>query len=166
MNLLPKLLWKEEYNYYSDRSVNELRNDIQLLFNETDSQAASVNLTGEFISDTEFRMTPKRQFLVIRNYEHETSYLDGQILLNELDKTQVTFTVRPNSIFAIFFFLFPVLGLLSLLFVNKGQPDRQSQFISLVFIVIAPVMMLGQSYYFKQSIRNRFIKKFNLKPIA
>jgi hypothetical protein len=121
MHLLPKQIRKEEYHYYSDKSVEDLKTDIQQLFKEMEGWSSSANLTGEFVSEYEFVMTPKWQ-LATRAFERETPYLDGQIFRNDLDITQVAFTVRPNSIFVIFFFAFPLFGFFALMSDNvKGD---------------------------------------------
>lgn len=142
-----------------------MRSEIQQLFDKTKGWNFSVNLTGEFVSDYEFKMTPKWQFAVIRSFEREVSYLNGQIFPDELKRTRVTFTVRPNSILLIFFFLFPVFGLFALTTNNlKGEID-EARIIGLVFTLGVPALMLLFGHFAKQELKNRFVKTFDLRPI-
>lgn len=165
MRILPKQIWKEEFNYYSDKSVDELKADIQQLLNKTRGWDFSVNLVGEFTSEFEFEMTPKWQFVMISNYERNVSYLNGQIYSDELKRTRVTFSVRPNSISLIFSFLFPIFGILFLTTINTRSDIEKNIIISLVFIFVVPAFMLSFGYFAKQQIKNRFVKTFSLKPI-
>jgi len=68
VKLLPKQIWKEEFYYYSNKSVAGLNSDIQQLFDKTKGWNFSVNLTGEFTSEFEFKITPKWQFAFIYSY--------------------------------------------------------------------------------------------------
>lgn len=165
MRLLPKQIWKEEFNYFSDKSVDGLKTDIQQLFDKTKGWNFSVNLTGEFTSELEFKMTPKWQFAIIKNFEREVSYLKGQIFADEFKRTRVTFTVRPNSILLIFFILFPVFGIIALTTDNITGDINEARIVGLVFTLIAPALMLLFGHFAKQGIKNRFIKTFDLKPI-
>lgn len=165
MRLLPKQIWKEEFQYYSDKSVDGLKSEIQQLFDNTRGLNSSVNLTGEFTSDFEFKMKPKWQFVVIKNFEREVSYLNGQIFSDEFKRTRVTFTVRPNSILLIFFFVFPLFGILALTTNNIKGNTPEFLIVGLAFAFVVPALMLVFGHFAKQGIKNRFIKTFNLKAI-
>jgi hypothetical protein len=165
VKFLPKQIWKEEFNYYSDKSVDGLKTDIQQLFDKTKGWNFSVNLTGEFTSEFEFKMTPKWQFAIIKNFEREVSYLNGQIHSDELKRTLVTFTVRPNSILLIFFFLFPMFGIFVLTTDNIKGDIEDARIGGLVFTFVVPALMLVFGHFAKQGIKNRFIQTFDLKPI-
>lgn len=165
MKFLPKQIWKEEFNYYSEKSVDGLKTDIQQLFDKTKGWNFSVNLTGEFTSEFEFKMTPKWQFAIIKSFERKVSYLNGQIHSDELKRTLVTFTVRPNSILLIFFFLFPMFGIFALTTDNIKGDIQDARIVGLIFTFVIPALMLVFGHLAKQGIKNRFIKIFNLKPI-
>jgi hypothetical protein len=164
VKILPKQIWKEEFDYVSDKSVDSLKSDIQQLFDQTKGWNFPVNLTGEFISDNEFKMTPKWQLVVIRNFEREISYLNGKIFQDEFKRTRVIFTVRPNSIFPIFFFLFPLFGLFALTNNNAGQQRSRILVVGVIFTFVVPIVMLVFGYFAKKGIKDRFITTFNLKP--
>jgi hypothetical protein len=164
VKLLPKYIWKEEFQYYSDKSVDGLRAEIQRLFDKTKGWDFSINLTGEFTSDYEFTITPKWQFAIIRNYERQVSYLFGRIFSDEFKRTQVNFTVRPNSIVLIFFFLFPLFGIVALTSDNIKGDANEVMIVGLVFTFVVPATMMLFGYLAKKAIKNRFIKTFDLKP--
>lgn len=124
-----------------------------------------INLIGEFTSDFEFRMKPKWQSVVIQNFEREVSYLNGQIFSDEFKRTRVTFTVRPNSILLIFFFVFPLFGILALTTNNIKGNTPEFLIVGLAFTFVVPALMLVFGHFAKQGIKNRFIKTFNLKAI-
>jgi hypothetical protein len=165
VRLLPKQIWKEKYNYQSNKSVVELKSDIQQLFEKSKGWDFSVNLTGEFTSDFKFKMTPKWQFAYIKNFEREISYLNGELRQDEFNKTRVTFTVRPNSIFLIFFIAFPLIGLLALTSNVTNEQKNDTLVVGLVFIIIVPLLNLLMGHYAKKSIKDRFVKTFKLKEV-
>lgn len=165
MRLLPKQIWKEEFEYYSNKSVDGLKSEIQQLFDKTKGWNFSVNLTGEFISEYEFKMTPKWQFAVIKSLEREVSYLNGQIFSDELKRTRVTFTVRPNSILLIFFFVFPLLGIFALTTDNINGDINEARIVGAVFTLVVPSLMTLFGHFAKQGIKNRFVETFDLRPV-
>ncbi|MEJ7677778.1 MAG: hypothetical protein WKG06_07910 [Segetibacter sp.] len=160
MKILLKYIWREVFDYYANRSVDDLRLEIQQLFNRQGANF-SINLTGKFISEYEFEMTPKWQFIMIRNYENEIAYLKGRIFQDKEQKTRATFTVRPNSIFLIFFFIFPIIGILVL---SKSGQNYKDTLAAYLFIIAVPLIVLAFGYFAKQGIKNRFIATFNLRP--
>ena len=106
------------------------------------------------------------QFAVIQSFEREISFLKGRIFNDELRRTRVTFTVRPNSIFLIFFLLFPAIGVFALTSDDiEGDIDK-IRFIGFIFIFVVPALMLLFGHLAKQGIKNRFIATFKLKPLS
>ena len=150
-------------SYYSDKSVDELQADIQLLFNG--EWGFFVNLDGEFTSEHEFKMSPLVQAMPIRWLETQQSFLYGSIQQNEAKRTVVTFSVRANSIFTVFFFLFPLIGLATWNKDSTISADKINE-VALTFIFFVPSLMMAISYFLKRAIKNRFINTFDLKPIS
>jgi len=166
MRLLPKPISKEEFDYVSDKSVDSLKSDIQQLFEKSKGWNFSINLTGEFTSDSEFKMIPKWQMAYIRGGESKIAYLNGQIFEDEHKRTRVKFTVRPNSMYPLFFFAFPLFMLLILINSDKGNNDIVNIVgTSLMAFVVIPGTMLLFGHFAKQGLKDRFIKTFNLKPV-
>ena len=122
-------------------------------------------LTGEFTSDYEFKMTPKWQWVTIRSFEREISYLSGQIFSDQFKRTRVTFTVRPNSIVLIFFFIFPIFGIFAVTTGNINSDIGEAGIVGLVFTFLVPALMLLFGHFAKQGIKKCFIKTIELNPI-
>ena len=166
VRLLPKQILTEEFCYYSDKSIDELKTDIQNLFDKTKGWNFSVNLTGKFISEFEFKMTPKWQLITISNFERDISYLNGQLFSDKLKRTRVVFTVRPNSIFLIFFLIFPIIGTYIFINENTNGDNIDIKIAGLVFTLIVPAITLIIAHFAKQGIKNRFVETFDLKPFT
>jgi len=167
VRLLPRQISKETFDYISDKTVDSLKADIQRLFDKTSGWDFSINLTGEFTSDNKFKMIPKWQLTYIRGAESKIAYLDGQIFQDEHKRTRVKFTVRPNSIYAIFFFAFPLFGVLVLTGDNiNGVKERSTLIIGGLFLIlVVPTIMVIFGHFAKKGIKERFIKIFNLRPV-
>jgi hypothetical protein len=166
MNFIFKKLWKAEYIYQSDKSIDELKSEIQQLLKKTEGWNFSVNLTGYFVSEYEFKMTPKWSNLVIKGpIETQESYLKGRLYKHESNKTRITFTVRPNIIFLIFFFSSPIFGISILTYKpSNGQQNDMLVFgLGLTFII--PFLMLIIGHYFQKTIKDRFVSTFDLKQV-
>ena len=166
MRLLPKPISTEEFDYVSGKSVDSLKSDIRQLFDKTKGWNFSVNLTGEFTSDSEFKMIPKWQFSRIKGGESKEAYLNGCIFEDENKRTRVKFTVRPNSMYPLFFFIFPLFGLLALTSEDTRNKDVVDivGLILMVFVVFPGIMLLF-GHFAKKGIKDRFIKTFNLKLV-
>jgi hypothetical protein len=166
MQLLPKQLRKEEFEYYSEQSVEELREHIRYVLSEPPTLDYSVNLVGKFISENQFKMTPKWQFIPIRNYERDEAYLDGRMIPQDKNRTQVKFSIRPNTVFVILFFVFPF-G--SLMFLSTYFLDTTNNIGFLggvfAFAVVVPGINLLLAGSAKKRIKENFISTFHLQPI-
>ncbi|MNY61813.1 hypothetical protein D3C86_1985360 [compost metagenome] len=75
------------------------------------------------------------------------------------------FTVRPNSIFAIFFFAFPLFGLFGLTINNVNGDKNEALIVGLVFTFMVPMVMLIFGFFAKKGIKDRFVKTFNLEQV-
>lgn len=161
MQLFPKQLLTEEFTYYSDKPVDDLRLDMQQVFEKTKGFNFFVNLAGEFTSSYAFEVKPKYQFGSIKGFKGDAAYLVGKINQVDNNNVQVDVLVKPNSMFVIGFFVCLVWGLFRLLFVH-GQ-STQDIIIDLVFVFVAPVVIVVVAHFAKAGIKNRFVKVFILK---
>lgn len=161
MHIIPEALITSSYAYRSDKPLEELKAEIRQLLNDTKDWTNSVNLCGSFTAEFEFEMTPRWQFAIIRSFEQKISYLDGKLLPDENGKACVVFSVRPNSIFSIFFFVFPLLGVLALM--NSNQPNKVE--IATLFIGIFPGLMLLVGYFGKKGLKDTFVDYFSLREM-
>lgn len=157
MNILEKIIWKESLTCVSQQNPNKLKDQIEKVC----LVHKKINLTGKFISDNEFELTPRWQAINIRSYERELSFLKGKIYVDELNQTKVDFSVRPNSIFVIFFFIFPIVAI----FIYFSNTNEDYLLPVLIFGIIVPLICLGIGQISRNIIRDRFIETFNLKKI-
>lgn len=159
---LLQLIWKEKCCYYTEQSPEEIKTSIKRLIERNRGASYVVNLAGEFTSANEFTLTPKWQLAVIRNYERDLTYLKGKIYVDELHRTRVDFTVRPNSIFLIFMILFPFIGSIMLLATSKISNAPP---IGIFYAFIVPVVLISLGFFAKRAIKNRFIEAFKLVKV-
>lgn len=166
MELLPKQLRKEEFEYYSDKSVKAFRIEMEQLFEKTYGLNFSINLVGEFVSEDEFKITPKWQFIIIRHFERDAAYLNGKIISQGKNSTLVKFSVRPNSIFVIFFFVFPVISVALLISYFNGDSGKTDMLVVIaVFGIVTPLVSMLIARSVKNGIKQTFVTTFNLQPI-
>ena len=161
MKLIPKQLWKEDYLYSSDQTMDELKEDIENVFNKKWWQMG-INLTGSFFAMYAFQMTPKWQLADFRNGS-SIAYLNGEIITHE-NRTLVRFTVRPNYTFTTLFFLAPLLMII-LFITGKVQTDRNSLLGEGTFFIVFPAVMYFACIISKSSLKNRFVQTFKLKEL-
>jgi hypothetical protein len=161
MRLIPKQLWKEDFPYSSDQTMDELKTDIENVLNKKWWQMG-INLTGSFFAMYAFQLTPKWQLAVFSN-GGSTAYLNGEIITHE-NQTLVRFTVRPNSTFTITFFLAPLLMII-LFITGKIQTDRNSLLGEGTFFLILPIVMYFACVLSKSALKDRFVQTFKLKEL-
>ena len=100
------------------------------------------------ISDREFQLTPSWQLINIRSFERELSFITGRIYKDQLNQTIVDFYVRPNSIFIIFFYLFPTIAT----FILFSDFKNDNLILILIFGIVVPVSYTHLDVYKRQHI--------------
>ena len=155
-------LWKTHYVYYSDKPLESLRFDMEQLFENSKRIRVPVNLTGQFTAQYDFLITPKYQFVTIQNFEQEMSFIRGHISMNKSNKSEISFTVRPNSIFVILFFIFPVFGIIAFMSNMYKSKLANSEIVGFIFTIGVPLLMLIFGHFAKRQIRTAFIKALDL----
>jgi len=138
---------------------------MQHLFDQTKGWDHSVNLTGEFVNTTKFEITAKWQLAQIKSFERMEAIIEGEVSQDELLRTQVIFTVKPNSIFAIFFLIFPAMFLLPILTSDKQRDLMELLPPMAISLLIVPSILLALAYFSKSALKNRFVRVFELKLI-
>jgi hypothetical protein len=162
VKLLSKLLFEEEFIFYTDQSVEALKSDVQSFLSKT----TSGNLKGDYFPDSKFAIKPRWQWAVINSFERADAVLKGQIFNDGFNQALVKFTVRPNSIFPILFFGFLSLGIFYLGsdILNYSSIDKL-EFLRVISILTASLLILVYSRFVKKNLRDRFSGTFNLKPV-
>jgi hypothetical protein len=162
VKLIPKQLWKEDFLYSSDQTIDELKTDIENVLSKKWWQM-DINLTGSFFAPYAFRMTPKWQLAVFSN-GGSTAYLNGEMITHE-NQTLVRFTVRPNSTFTLFFFIAPLLMIIVMINSGKILTDQNGLVAEGIFLVGVPVIMYFACVISKSALKNRFVQTFKLKEL-
>jgi hypothetical protein len=162
MQIIPKQLWKEDFLYASDQTMDALKTDMENVLNNKWWQMG-INLTGTFFAMYAFQLTPKWQLADFSNGS-STAYLNGEIITHE-NQTLVRFTVRPNSTFTILFFLIPLCILLAFIASDKNQITRNGWLAGAISLLAAPVVMYFACVISKGVLKDRFIETFKLKEL-
>jgi hypothetical protein len=166
LKLIPKQILSEYYCYYSDRTVDDLKTEIQQLFDKTSGWNFSINLKGTFTAENEFKAMPKWQLVQIRGGEsNEIASITGKIFQNEFHQTEVDFKVSPNSIIPILFFIFPVIGILALTHQKIGGDKNDAIIVGICFTFLVPTLMLILGYQAKKGLKERFVDTFGLREL-
>lgn len=161
MKILPRQLRKENYSYFSSKSVADLKGDFKRLF-DSKWYDFSTNLDGEFKKDDEFIITKKITFW---SSPAGNSYtlLKGK-LSSENRQTRIDLTVIPNPIVNIFTFVFPIFGLMSF-YVTIFSPKEnwnETLVVGIVFTFLVPIASAFYSQFAKNDLRNKFVETFKL----
>lgn len=154
MRLIDKIFNIERLEYKSNRKISIIKNRLDKIFNQGTLQ---YNLSGKFINDNEFQATDKWTIgLYIRSFENDPAYLKGKIDETSNGAT-IKVSVRPNSIFPIFGFLFPLLGIFALF--SKSQDGLT---VGLAFIASGLISYpIGK--FLRVRLRNKFERYLDLK---
>jgi len=164
MNLVPKQIWKENYSYYSTKSIEDFKNDLKELLAKTGRfWDFSTNLTGGFISENEFELTPKWQLVYFRPHG-SVSYLNGQIISDKIG-TVIKFTVTPNWIFPFLILILPITTIIIFIATRKIQTDKNGIIGEATMLFILPAVTYLFCNLTKRAIKNRFINYFKLTEL-
>jgi hypothetical protein len=152
--MIDKIFNIERLEYKSNLSTQDFKNKLDTIFNQGTFNY-KYNLTGKFINDYEFKATDKWTIgLYIRSFENDPAYLKGKIKATN-SGIILNVTVRPNSIFSIFGFLFPIAGIFALFATGFGSTNEDGLIVGLAFVIIGLIF-----YPLGKFLRNRLRKKF------
>lgn len=133
--MIYRILNIERLEYKSNLTAPVFKNKLDKIFNQG-TLKFKYNLSGKFINDFEFKATDKWTIgIYIRGFENDPAYLKGKITETS-NGIIINITVRPNSIFLIFGFLFPIVGFFALFAPIFGNTTEDELMGSLAFIFI------------------------------
>ena len=161
MHLLPRQIRKETCIYYSDKSIEEFRQDLYLLFSKSLSERLSINLTGEFKSRNDFLLT--KQFSV--SFAGTSSWTSIKVKMQpEAKRTRLELRIKPHPHVYLFAIVFPIAGLFFGWQIMLGETMSWEIVLLLVLlIIIFPVAGCFYGQVAKDNLRNTFVKHFDLK---
>jgi hypothetical protein len=120
----------------------------------------SNNITGRLNADDSFKLTHKWSFAVFRWIENSPAYLSGT-LTTEGNKTIIQTSLRPNSIFVMFFYLFTVLFLCEAVGIDTFFQGPKS--LNLLFFAFFNLVLFGLIKMYTSRLRNRFERLLQLQ---
>ena len=139
---------------------------MQQLFDKTKNWDFSVNLTGSFLSDYKFQIIPKWQLIRFSGAHKEVASLDGTLAAAGVQRTKVSFNVKANLIFTLFFIISPLFGCVALFGTTVKGKETDTIIAGLAFTFVVPAFMLVSAHFAKKGIKNRFVHFFDLKPAS
>lgn len=164
MRIFPKQITADFFEYTSHLSVEDIRNEIETLLIKTKGFNFSINLTGKFTNQYEFKVTAKWQIAVSSNIPWGETNIKGFIFKNAKNQTQVNLVVRPNPLFPILFVLLPVFCLVSLFTLEQNRRNTDF-YLSISLIIFTPIVLLVLSKFSKKRLKDRFVNYFHLEEI-
>lgn len=161
--MIDKILNIERLEYKSNLTTQDFKNKLDTIFNQGTFKF-KYNLSGKFINNYEFKATDKWTIGVyIRSFENDPAYLKGKIKETG-DGLILNVTVRPNSIFSIFGFIFPIAGIFAMFATGFGSTSEDGLIAGLTFILIGLIFYpLGR--FLRNRLRNKFEQYLDLKRV-
>lgn len=161
---LYKAFYYETFTYIVNAPKESVIQRLDLLFTEKSGLFKQPNLSGKFVDypDT-FFLTQKWWFGHIRNFEREPAILKGVISKISDTQTEIEISVRPNSIFLMFFIFLLPYGAFNL-YRASSTKDLNSTLVGLWSIVFCfPILYLIAKGLTKK-LRTNFETYMGLKP--
>jgi hypothetical protein len=162
MNIIPKIVWKENHLCTSTSTPDDLKSTIEAALKGSESWG--VNLAGSFYAPSAFQLTPRWQLLMLQGFENWYAYLNGEILQQD-GKTFVRFTVRPNITFTFVFFTLPIITILIFIGTGRVETTPNALIAEGIILIGVPLLMLLACIISKRLIRKRFVQAFDLQEI-
>lgn len=162
MKFIPRHLRSDNYSFHSQKSVADLKADLQTLF-DNKWYDFSINLTGDFTSDNEFQITKKISFVFSKSGSSGSTKLKCKIHADK-EKTIVDVIVKPNPQLYVWTIVPPILAL-SILYsiIFHSTNDLPVAIIIIIinfFIVPIAALFFGQAA--KTELKDTFVDTFKL----
>ncbi len=148
--------------YFSTKSVEQLKADMQLLFEQNRGFNFSVNMAGSFTGSNQFTIKPKMQLGV----KNGSTFIKGQFSADGSNGTIIKCSLIPNTTFSILFVVCILVGFLLI-----GQVIKEHNH-TLLWIglpstwLLAPAVVLGINHFTNEGLRQTFETTFDLSPVA
>jgi hypothetical protein len=162
MNFIPQHLKTDNYSYYSQKSVVDLKSDLQTLFDNKWNNF-SVNLTGNFTSDNEFQITKKISFVFSKSGACTSSKLKCKIYANG-EKTIIDISIKPNPQLY-FWTIIPLMVVILMLYSTLFHSTDDLSFeiiIGALFFLLIPIFARFYWQSKKMNLKNTFVEAFKL----
>ena len=164
MKLIPRHLRPDYYSFCSQKSVGDLKTDLQTLF-DNNWYDFSVNLTGDFTSDNDFQITKKISASFSKSGSSGSTSLKCKVYA-DTDKTVVDIIVKPNPqlyVWTIVPLLFALLMLYSI--VRHSTNDLTVAIVIIVILLLIPFAARFYGQATKTELKDTFVETFKLTKI-
>ena len=157
MNSLIQNLWNEKHTFYSKSTPDQLK--AKLLFSIKSLYKSK--LMGKVNEDCSFQLSTLKMgtnwnLRTPEDWDREAAYVSGK-LISKSDKTLIIVEVRPNMIMPMFFFAFPIIGLILI----ASDPD-QNLYGGLYFTFGVPILLFFGAKYLKRMIIKQLKKALQI----
>lgn len=129
------IFFTRKYQYSKYDSLEIVRDEFKDITNRKWYDGAD-NITGKFNEDDSFQLTHKWSFSFIRWIETSPAYINGTIKTDD-NRTLIQISIRPNSMFVLFFY-----GLIVYFIYNLFQPNIFSDEVVVFKIIFIPFFNL------------------------
>lgn len=164
MKLIPKHLRSDIYKFSSEKSIAELKSDLNSLF-DAKWYDTSINLTGHFSSDNEFQISKKMMLAFFSSGSGGYTKLKCK-LYADTDKTIVDIVVKPSIQAYVGTILPPLIGL-DMLYsvVCYGSNEVIIAIIISLVLLIFPFGVFFFVQSAKNELKNTFAATFKLTKV-
>jgi hypothetical protein len=161
MKFIPRHLISEKYTFYSQKSVANLKAELQSLF-DNKWYDFSTNLTGDFTADNEFNVTKKVSLSFSKSGSSGSTKLKCKIYPNA-DKAFIEIIVKPNPQLYVWTIIPPLLASWMLYSVMlHSANDLTAAIIIIAFLFIIPITVRFYGQALKTELKNTFVDAFKL----
>lgn len=170
--ITPKIIEKEYFEYYSNKTPPEFLEQIQSLIEEKNEFLNSnIDLMGAFIDKDEFKFAAKSLYtlssmILIGEVSMEPTFLHGFAIKDEKHptKTKVIFYIQLKGFYKLLYILVSVFAVPFFVGLYPVFTFKQCLvFIIVVLILISLSLILG--FIAKHSLNERFVETFKLKSL-
>lgn len=166
MRLFPKQILDEEFIYSSTLSEVDLTNKIKETLEISSGFNFDLNLTGKFVSEDTFCITPKWQLGANSTLLfHSDTNLRGKIQKKNQYETLIVLCVTPHSLFPTSFLLSPIVFITFLFTSIKANLGIVFYILTVSLLILTPIVILFLSNLSKKRLRKRFATHFNLSLV-
>lgn len=156
MNLLPKPLCTEVYQYTSDKSINDFKRDVQQFIVE------SKTITGKFYFEDEFYLYPS--YLTARqsifSYRESSGALLSGKISSENNITIISITIKPSKGMQLVFLFDTIYIVVIFILLLTNQKHLTTD---LWYSISIPIIIL-HIYLIKTWLKAKVIKSLSLSP--
>ncbi|BDX37792.1 hypothetical protein CYCD_11470 [Tenuifilaceae bacterium CYCD] len=161
MNLLPSQIRKENHCFYTEKSVEQLVNELTEIFKKRRFDFSS-KLTVEFVTKNNFILSNK---ILLMPFKHEIYFMtriEGAIYLKN-NQTIIDTSISPNMRTGKILVALFTISLIFIPLMFKDSDFLKTGLYILFFFLILSLLFIFNSQRAKNNLKKKFIDTLNLK---